>query len=363
MTLPTLYKKNKTGAVQQWVIFATVEGKVITEHGQVDGAKQLSEYTCEAKNVGRSNETTKEQQALSEAKSKHAKQIKKGYTVDLSGEVLVELPRKIGKYQDHKNKVVFPCTVSPKLNGVNGEYRRDSEGELTLWSRGGEQYKVIPHHVAEVNKAMDRMGVNRLAGEVYKHGKWLEDITGAVKKHNELTKSLNFWVFELPDSEHDWEGRRGLMDMWRKSSTNVFVKPCTVMAVESHSDIETHLTGVLFIGYEGLIINNFKGIHKYNERTIDVLKYKIPMDAEFKVTGYKLDKRFLPVFTCESKGGTFSVNPDGDLAMRKEIGKVVESWIGKWVTVQFEMYSKKGKPLKPVRAVLRECDDKGEVLE
>lgn len=81
--LPTLYKKTATGADQEWTIWT--EGNVIvTRWGQVGGAIQETRDVIETgKNIGRSNETTPEQQAVAEAQSQWEKKLKKGYVQNL----------------------------------------------------------------------------------------------------------------------------------------------------------------------------------------------------------------------------------------------------------------------------------------
>ena len=58
-----IYKATKAGKIQEWRI--EVEGnKYRTISGQTDGQKVTSEWTvCAGKNIGRSNETTPEEQA------------------------------------------------------------------------------------------------------------------------------------------------------------------------------------------------------------------------------------------------------------------------------------------------------------
>ena len=69
-SFPTLYARGKKKKVLIWNI--EVDGGKYRTITGAEGAKQVtSAWTvCEAKNVGRSNETTPEQQAMAEAASK-----------------------------------------------------------------------------------------------------------------------------------------------------------------------------------------------------------------------------------------------------------------------------------------------------
>ena len=79
--MTTLYKTNKNGSIQQWSI--EVSGPTFTcIYGQVGGKLQSQQTICKSVNVGKSNETTPEQQAQLEADALVAKKIKSGYSYD-----------------------------------------------------------------------------------------------------------------------------------------------------------------------------------------------------------------------------------------------------------------------------------------
>ena len=60
-----MYGVDKTLEVKEWSVW-TEDDTVVVEWGKLDGKKQTKKTVCKAKNVGRSNETTPEQQAISE---------------------------------------------------------------------------------------------------------------------------------------------------------------------------------------------------------------------------------------------------------------------------------------------------------
>ena len=69
ITLPTLFARTNTGAIQEWII--EIEGnKYRTVYGQVDGKKITTEWTVAVPtNIGRSNERDGDKQAVFEAKA------------------------------------------------------------------------------------------------------------------------------------------------------------------------------------------------------------------------------------------------------------------------------------------------------
>jgi len=365
MKLPRIYKESKTGAIV--ICDISTEGDTITvTTGQLDGKMQDHLTVCKAMNVGRSNETTPHEQAILEAKAKHTKKIKAGYVLDPSGVQTVQLPMKVKKYQDQKNNVQFPCWISPKLDGLNGEFRTPDDKTFELFSRGGDNYPMLDHVLDEIDTLMVALDTKRLNGEIYKHGMHLQDITSAVKKHNKNTPSLEFHVFDIPNSSKTYDEK---LEEFNAIDNSKFdhVKVIRAHEANSHEEIEEYMEKFLGLGYEGIIIRNKHLVYEYNVRSCDVFKYKIPLDREYKITGWRADKKGHPVFECitpiNEGAYTFNVKPKGNHERRLAIAQEADTWIGKWLKIEFENYSKILKPLKPVGIGLRECDAEGNPLE
>jgi len=166
--LPTLYKKNKNGSFQMWSV--SVDGDTITvTQGQYQGKLQTYTTICKGKNIGKSNETTPEQQALLEAKAKHTKQQDKGYQTEMIDTPSVLLPMKVKVFQDNIKNVKFPCYCSPKLDGVNGLFVIPELGskDLKLYSRGGKEYPMLEHLKEPMLKYMESIQVTVVNVELY----------------------------------------------------------------------------------------------------------------------------------------------------------------------------------------------------
>lgn len=352
----TLYKRNKTGSTNQWSVF--VEDNMITvEYGQSGGKLRTKTTECEGKNIGKSNETSPQEQARLEATSKWNKQLKKGYVTDTSGWSDIKLAQRVSTYQEHKEKVEFPCYASPKLNGVNGEYRIVN-GDLVLLSRGGEVCPMIFHHREDILAWMEYLDTDSLNGEIYLHRQWQQDITGAVKKYRELTDLLEFHIFDAPNLGGTYEERQ--QALWaaklamEDNSIWGDVKLVPVHKINSHEEIEEYFNEYEQEDYEGLIIRNPGGLYKYNEKSSDVFKYKKTKDSEYQIKSYAVDKNGHAVFECIcTPEKTFKVKCKGTDAQRDQIIKEAPNWVGKWLKVEYEMLSKEGKPLKPVGLGLR----------
>ena len=79
MKLNTIYKKTKTGAVQEWTIEIS-DNKHRSHSGQIGGKVTTNSWTfVYGKNAGKANFTTDNEQALKEAIAKRTKKLESGY--------------------------------------------------------------------------------------------------------------------------------------------------------------------------------------------------------------------------------------------------------------------------------------------
>ena len=366
--LPRLYKQTKTGATQ--ICDISFDGpKYYVTFGQLDGKLQTNITECKPKNIGKSNETTAEQQAELEALADHKKKIKSGYSTSLDAPSEVTLPAKVKVYQDNLKNIKFPAYSTPKLNGVNGLFKRENS-KLTLYSRGGEVYPDIPHLIKPISDLMDNLNCNELNGELYIHGQHLQDIQSAVKKPNHLSYRLGFYIFDIPDIQSEYSIRNQviLKDMANTltllgSPIRLHIRFLIGEECYSHEDIELKFNAAIQSGYEGTVIYNANHVYKYNERSSDAFKYKKALDAEFQIIDYELDKQGNPTLICQSEGGPFKVRPTGTAEYRKQLLVDLPNHIGKFYKVEYECFSKSGIPLKPIGLGIRNCHPNGEPIE
>jgi DNA ligase-1 len=355
LVFPALYKPSKTGATQTFEVRAE-NGIVTIAFGQLGGKMQTKQTVCVGKNLGRSNETTPRQQAELEATSKWEKKQKEGYSLSIEETSEVLLPMKVHTYQEQSHKIVFPCFVSPKLNGVNAEYRLLPEPQVL--SRGGERYATVESRDKLIFEQMKQHGIDSINGEIYEHGQHLQDIMSAVKKPSPDKLQPQFYAFDLPLEKTEYKNRR--LKMMQSFNFN----QVATLEASSHDEIHSFHKKFIAAGYEGTIIRNANGLYEYNTRSYDVLKLKDAQDAEFLIVDYNVDKNGHPVFICEIENGTnFKVKPKGTDTERKNIIANISQYLGNYYTVEFEVYSRDGVPLKPVGVGLRKCDENGNPKE
>ncbi len=369
MTLSPLYKRTKTGAIQVCNI-SFMDDTFTVEFGQLNGKMQSKTTTCTPKNIGKSNESSGSEQAKTEAIAKHISKVKSGYSIEQNPSETVKLPMKVKTYQGQEHNIDWsrPVYVSPKLNGVNGEFKL-IEDQLKLFSRGGNEYPMLDHLEPEIREYLNRVDETSVNVELYKHGWHLQDITAAVKKfksdtHDFPTSQIEAHIFDIPANTHDYEHRHKIIRLKTEKLSHIF--DIEIALVHNTDDIERSHEYYTNRGYEGTILRNAKGLYIYNQRSSDVFKYKKAQDAEFKIIGHKVDKNGHPVLNCNTNSDTpndFWVKPKGTADQRRLILLEIDQYPGRWYKVEFECYSKDMVPLKPVGIGIRECDENGDPLE
>lgn len=356
-TLPKLYKLSSKAKLLEWEI--SVAGNVITtRHGQVGGKIQAQDETIKVgKNVGRANETTPEQQALSEAESEWEKQVsRKGYVADRAKAEAGESdqqgelsPMLAQKYTERAKYITWPCYGQPKLDGMRILAVFDGE-KTELWSRERKPIAGLAHVADAVTKQCKAKKIKRaiLDGEAYKHElkKNFGKIISLVKKAQPGGEVLDYNVYDCPllvsdarshDCSADFDIRTGDL-AWALAGA---VTPLVFVETRELKDWAEakvwfdKLTAVL--GYEGEMLRNAKGAYADGARSNDLQKVKEFDEDEFEILGVeegtgKFDG--LAVFVCRAANGKeFRCNPPGELDGRKLAD--MRKHIGEPFTVQY----------------------------
>lgn len=357
MELPTLYAKASTGKTKQWRGW-TEDGTMFIEHGYIDGKKQTTSKTVKGKNIGRANETTPEQQAESELQSKFNKKVDEGYTENIQDtNKTVFLPMLAHPFDKYKHKIVYPCLVQPKLNGV----RCLADYDPSYMSRKGKEYNTLGHLDKEVMEVISHIGLGAvLDGEIFNPEWSFQEITRAVKKERDNTNQLQFWVYDIVDPETEFIHRNDqLAEAFKAVKTkNLVLTPTYVCNSEEHA-MELHAKFTKE-GYEGIIIRNAAGKYKLKHRSHDLLKYKTFLDNEFEITGFYegtgLEKGAI-VFVCKTKQGKeFHCRPKGSRETRRRWFEDGQSIIGKQLTIRYQELSEDGIPVFPVGLAVRDYE-------
>jgi DNA ligase-1 len=376
MKLPPLYSRRSDGKVQIWE--KEVDGNKHRSHsGIMDGEIVVSEWTvCGGKNVGRTNETSANQQAMAEAKSEYQKKLDKGYREDINDIDNASFfePMLAKTYQDYKTEVLAALGngsiyLQPKLDGLRLIANKDG-----LWTRNGKEYKSIPH-IYEALKPLFKYNPKYIFdGEVYadKFANDFNKICSLAKKTKptkedlvEAAAHIEYHIYDFPFWDDVFSARhKELKKVLGFTKKNPILQLVETHKANSENEIVGFYENFVEEGYEGAMIRLDA---KYEQkRTKSLLKYKEFKDGEYRIVGMnegvgnrsggagnvvceKLDRT--PFFDGER---TFDCNIKGSRELCKEMLAKKDDYIGKVGTVKYFNLTPDGKPRFPYFMGLRE---------
>lgn len=349
--LPILETTNVTGKKMYWeahVVDDTFYRKSWQEGGKV---REFPPTVCKGKNIGKSNETTGHQQALSECKKKWLDQTSKGYVVTGDSNVKVELkllPMLAQKFTDRKKYIQYPCGVSRKLDGIR-MLSSFKMGEIVLTSRTSKPFMYVKKIRQHIKSIYNVFGYDLiLDGELYSHNLPFSVISGAIRSTKQKSESdhlLEYWIFDIVDTTRPYKTRAQILKdvqdwyMEKYPPSERVLQFELYELVEKESELVKYHDEYVKDGFEGLIIRNLEGKYLLEKRSNDLQKYKSFEDAEFEIVGFKLGvgtEEGAIVFTCKCGESTFDVRPRGSISDRIEKAKRGDSFIGKKLTVRYQ---------------------------
>lgn len=337
MSLDTLYKRAKSGKIQQWRTWA--DGPTVwVEFGQKDGNLQKTFTKVKPKNVGKANETTAEEQAEKESKALWEKKQLGAYKKTISEAEEQQILPMLAKVFDGE-KISYPCDIQAKLNGVRC-LAYSENGEVRLKSRGGVFYEA-PIHLKEQLKFLPDDVI--YDGELYIHGESLQKINKAVKKYRKgETEKVNYIVYDiiyLKDIKRTWRERKENLDAFFEAAPGV-PNILKIFTFTVDNSLELTMMHKRFIadGYEGTIVRLPDYKYEFGHRSSGLLKLKDFDDTEFKIIGYSEGTgrlRGCVIWRCVTEDGKeFEVSPRGALDDRKQLLTEATKHIGRMLKVQ-----------------------------
>ncbi len=376
--MDTIYKRDSKGNVRVWRM--ELDGnRYRTIAGLQDGAQTTSEWTVvEGKNVGRSNETSPEEQARSEVESHYEKKLKVDYHRNLDNVDVAKIykPMLAKKWEDRMAKIDYAkdgVTFQPKLDGIRCIANKDG-----LWSRTGKPIVAVPHIWEAIGPLFDQDPELVLDGELYNHD--LRDdfnaIVSMVRKAKpspvELTKAadmVQYHVYDIPSHSGTFKERHSALielfldnDLGGNHSgvpgpNNESIQLVDTLTCNDEGTVDHRYAQYMQMGFEGGIIR-LDGPYE-QKRSANLLKRKDFMDDEFEIVAIEEGKGN---WSGYAKVLIFR-NPDGSLNKASIQGSrdyclhVLNnslSYIGKQATVQYFNITPDGAPRFPVAKVLHE---------
>lgn len=324
-----------------------------------DGEESIHKYSglteVYGKNIGRSNETTVEQQAVIEYNALLQKKIDAGYHLEGVCSDTYLLPQLANKFDIIKFNN-YPVVLQPKLDGVRALLTKDK-----IYSRAGKDF---------ITQLFDKFTMPLLDG-IYLDGELMlpegytfQETISAVKKYSDLTDKLEYHVYDLYDANNPNLTFNDRYNLSRHDLAGLFdhIKLVPIQIVFDKDQFLKMHSQYISDGYEGTMVRENKQ-YTPNHRSKHLMKYKDFMDAEFLITdvvsgnGKYFD---CGVFICATVGGGhFNVILADTIEKKQHILKHADQYIGKYLTVKFQEYTDGGIPRFPVGVTVRDFDIQG----
>ncbi len=355
MKFEKLYANASNGKIKTWQIEAQ-NNVMITRNGYIDGKIAVQTKIIKGKNIGRSNETSDNEQCILEAKAKHQKKLDEQYTPNKNNikeyeDQKVLLPMLALDYHKRKHDIIFPCFVQPKLNGVRCIHQNNK-----FMSRKGKEFTTLDHLESELKL----LGIKVPDGEIYKKDLSLQEIIRRVKKdRGPKTDELEYWIYDQINNETFENRNKDILAKHLHSVPHRVVYVPTIL-VKSEKEIKEWHDKWVLEGFEGAIVRNVNGLYKVKHRSKDLQKFKMFQDSEFEIVGAHEgsgpDAGTVVFEVKTKKGQVFSVRPKGTREMRTEWMKDIKNIVGKDLTVRWQNLSETGIPIFPVGIAIRDYE-------
>lgn len=363
----TLYKRSKSGKIQQWTIEVESD-KFRTKEGFVDGVITTNEWTiCQGKSLGTKKETTPEQQALKEAEAKVKKQLDRGWTEDVNAvdEAVVKIsPMLAKKYEDYKEYVASNRYIASqcKYDGIRCIATKDG-----LFTRNGKPIVAVPHIWEEVCSILDGLSDNvKLDGELYSHclREDFNTIVSCVRKQTptredlEKSKQIQYHIYDIDIPNQVFASRYSALQQLLSDCKDLIVAPTVFLTLESEEDFEK-LNSIyqeyLEEGYEGQMIRISNSNYE-NSRSKNLLKRKEFQDEEFTIIDIEEGVGNRSGMMGRIKFDGFDANARGTHEYFRELLVNKEQYIGKKATVRFQNWTVDRVPRFPVVIAIRDYE-------
>jgi ATP-dependent DNA ligase len=360
--METLYGIDKNGKKRYWSVSVEKSNGsffIVRRYGQVGGKEtETSTEVKEGKNIGRSNETTPREQALSEAKSLWTKQVEAGFSTNPDAvDTLILLPMLANKWEDKSKYIKEPFYVQPKLDGVRMLVGK-RDGKFIMMSRNGKVVN-MPHVEKELSPLL-REG-EFLDGENFTNELTFEQITGMCRTQEaqsnlHMVKFHIFDYFQLDNLNCPFEIRIRNVNRFSHLDT-VRIVPTEIL--QTKAQVQSKHDEYASQGYEGIMIRDSLGPYILANRSSHLLKYKSFQTDEYTIVGAEEGKgrdAGTVIWVCSCKSGDFHVRPKGTVEDRKKWFKNRTKYIGKDLTVQFQNLTNGGIPRFPVGIAIRDYE-------
>ena len=295
----TLYTRDASGTTRFWRMELNPENlaQYRTISGVLGGAETPTAWTTATpKNLGRSNATTAEQQAIAEICATYTQKLDRKYHVDLDkvGAHKFFAPM-LAKTLENRNKQLLGqvCLMQPKLDGY-----RCVASIGGLHSRQGKPW-FLPHISEALKPWFDEDPDLILDGELYGHEYHRDFNTlGSLIKKGEnrddreramVNRFVQYHIYDLPSHPGGFKERIGTLHTLYGYGKGVDdplydgpIRMVETRAISTQGSIDELYAGFMEQGYEGAMVR-IDLPYECGKRSKSLLKLKDFQDAEFEL--------------------------------------------------------------------------------
>lgn len=280
-----LYKLDSKQKVR--ILHIYTEGSIlIQESGLVDGAKVKHEKICTGKNIGKSNQTTPEEQAILQVKSKTEEKLSEGYffTIEEAKSIKITMPMLALSYNDEKSKIKWanPVYISPKMDGMRCHIVVEN-GNIKLMSRAGKEIVTMKHIHDAIKPIISPASNFILDGELYYHGSFQENMRLIKKVRPGETEKVCFVMYDIV-SIKQYIDRFNFAKLIVDKCKSDVIKLVETIQISSEADLILHHKDWLSKGFEGSMLRHGDTEYQSNKRSTSLLKYKDFQDTVLAIT-------------------------------------------------------------------------------
>lgn len=355
----TLYHIDENENVRVW--WMEQEGdKYRAVSGIEDGKLVTSEWKlAKAKNVGRANATTAEEQAFSEINSQYTKKLDKKYsrTKNSASKSNIIQPMLAATYKDWDSRWKYVYS-QPKLDGMRCIATKDG-----LFSRGGKPIVSCPHITMALESTFEAFPELILDGELYNHDLHddFNELISVAKQIKptpaDIAKSevsIQYHVYDMVDTNKTFYERLRFLEnlpIWQYKALQ------RVATYKAHDEVELAKDYDMFLeeGYEGQMVR--LDVPYEQKRSKGLLKRKEFIDDEFEVLeiieGQGNWAGYAKSVQCKTdKGVIFNAGIKGTQEFTKEL--LHRKPVPKTVTVRYQNVTPDGSLRFPIAVAFYE---------
>lgn len=339
----TIYKIDSANRLRFLTIY-TEGSEIVQISGLMDTGSPLENRSqCVAKNIGKANQTSPEEQAIAEAQAKLTKKLGEGYyeTPEEAESGTLVLPMLAKDFKKEESKVRYPCFVQPKIDGM----RCLKEGSKMI-SRKNKPIETMNHIAQELQDVPIS-----LDGELYADESFQRNMELIKKYRPGESEEVKYHVYDLVDTELSFGQRYEKLKelIHNHQPHNIVLVP--TFEINSKEELLKYHKKFLAEGYEGTMVRLNSGGYDVNKRSSNLLKYKDFQDLVCTIVDVEPSEKRPDqgVFICALKDGrTFGCGMKFSHAERAEMLQNKSEYIGQVAEIRFFEYTDDGLPRFPV---------------